>query len=99
MDNTNVLAAERAVYIERARAARFRVIGYYFPPELRAAIKRNSIRKDKRPIPVPGVIGTYKRLQPPTPAEGFDELYEVRVDPENRFVVTPWQRAADQGST
>jgi len=63
VDNTNVLASDRAVYIGRARAAGFHVIRYFFPPELRASIKRNSIRKDKRPVPVPGVIGTYPNLR------------------------------------
>src|ERR1044071_4428585 len=30
-DNTNVLASERAKYIEPAKAAGFRIVGYYFP--------------------------------------------------------------------
>src|SRR5581483_1260098 len=61
VDNTNVLKSERSAYIEAAKAAGFRVTGYYFRPELRRAIKWNSLRKGKQAIPVAGVIGTMKR--------------------------------------
>jgi predicted kinase len=90
VDNTNVLAAERAAYITLARAADFRIIGYYFLPNLRRAIKWNTLREKREVIPVPGVIGTFKRLERPTPAEGFDQLYVVDVDSDNRFVVSEW---------
>ena len=87
LDNTNVLRAERAEYIAAARAGGFRVIGYYFTPELRRAIKWNSLRKAKQAIPVPGLIGTMKKMQPPTAEEGFDEIWQVSVNGENQFVV------------
>lgn len=90
VDNTNVLAAERAVYIAAARAANFRVIGYFFSTGLRAAIARNARRPGKGAIPVPGVIGTFKRLEPPSPAEGYNELYTVTIAPDNTFVVEPY---------
>ena len=89
VDNTNVLAAERAVYIEAAKAAGFSVVVYYFDVELRAAIARNNRRQGKQAIPVPGVIGTYKRRQPPKLEEGIDRIYTVRLTPENQFVVEP----------
>ncbi len=31
----------------------------------------------------------YKRMEPPTAAEGFDVLYTVTLDEENRFTVEP----------
>jgi hypothetical protein len=32
-----------------------------------------------------------KRLQPPSPDEGFDELFEVKLlEEERRFEVIPW---------
>ncbi len=98
VDNTHVLAAHRAKYISMARQAGFRVVGYYFETGLRAAIARNSTRPGKRAIPVKGVIGTFKRLQPPTLAEGFDELFSVRPDPDNRFRVSPYAAGADEGA-
>jgi predicted kinase len=89
VDNTNVLAAERAVYIEPAKAAGFRVDVYYFDVELRAAIARNNRRQGRQAIPVRGVVGTYKRLEPPRLEEGIDRIYTVRLTPENQFVVEP----------
>ena len=87
VDNTNVLASERARYIEPAREAGFRVVGYFFPPDVRASIARNKKRAGKEVIPVPGLLGTAKRLQEPQPDEGFDRLYVVRLTEGNEFVV------------
>ncbi len=88
IDNTNVLAAGRAVYIEAAKRAGFRVVGYFFRTEARAAIRRNSAREGKRAIPVGGILGTLKRLQPPTLEEGFDQLFTVEIGDAGEFVVT-----------
>jgi predicted kinase len=90
IDNTNVRATGRAVYIEAARRAGFRVNGYFFDAPLRDALHRNAQRTGRGKVPVPGVVGTLKRLQRPTPAEGFDELYVVTRGARDEFVVTPW---------
>jgi predicted kinase len=87
VDNTNVLAAERERYIAPAREAGFRVVGYYFPVPVRQAIGRNQKREGKKKIPVQGILGTQKRLQPPRREEGFDALYRVTVTEANEFVV------------
>lgn len=97
IDNTNVLAAERALYIPPARQARFRVTGYFFRTPLRAAIARNAKREDKKAIPVAGVIGKYKRLQPPALEEGFDEIFAVELTAEDQFVVTDYVPGPDDG--
>ncbi len=94
IDNTNVLATERAVYIQAARARGFKVTGYFFKTELRAAIARNNKRTDKKPLPVPALARWFKRLQPPLAQEGFDELQLVTLDPQNRFKVEPWSDTA-----
>ena len=94
VDNTNVLASERATYIGPAQSAGFRIVGYYFQPNLRRALKWNSLREKKQIIPVPGVIGTFKKMEPPAIAEGFDDLYVVDVDGDNQFVVLSWPREA-----
>lgn len=90
VDNTNVLAAERAIYIPVAKRAGFRVTGYFFRTPLRAAIARNAKREDKKAIPVAGVIGKYKRLQAPTQEEGFDEIFTVELTALDQFVVTEY---------
>jgi predicted kinase len=78
VDNTNVLRVDRAVYIEAAKAAGFRVTGYFFDVELKEALRRNGTREGTAKIPVPGVIGTWKRLERPELSEGFDELVVVK---------------------
>jgi predicted kinase len=93
VDNTNVTAEERARYIEAARAAGYRVVGYFFRTETRAAIARNKLRQGKAVIPIPGILGTYKKLEEPRPEEGFDELYTVTLTPANEFVVEPFSAA------
>jgi predicted kinase len=88
VDNTNVLASERAIYIAAAKAAGFRLTAYHFRVPLRAAIARNNRRPAGEKIPVPALIATLKRLQPPTVDEGFDQIYSVELGAENQFLVT-----------
>jgi len=87
VDNTNPTVAERARYIEPARAAGFRIVGYYFPARVDESVARNEAREPRKRVPVKGIAGTHKRLQVPTLDEGFDELYSVRIDEHGRFVV------------
>jgi predicted kinase len=87
VDNTNVLASERAIYITAAKAAGFRVTAYHFRVPLRAAIARNNRRQAGEIIPVPALIATFKRLQPPMLDEGFDQIYTVELAADNRIVV------------
>ncbi len=90
VDNTNVLAAERARYIALAKPAGFRIVGYYFQADLQVALRRNSRRTGRKMIPAKGVVGTYKRLQLPRFEEGFDMLFRVSIDAANQFVVREW---------
>jgi predicted kinase len=87
IDNTNPLPSDRARYIGAARAAGFRVVAYFFETSLQDAIRRNNQREGKKKIPVAGVAGTFKKMQPPTLAEGFDALFVVRISSEGLFVV------------
>jgi len=98
VDNTNVRTAERAVYIEAARRAGFRVIGYFFEVNLTEALRRNAQRTGSEKIPAAGIIGTLKRLERPTPVEGFDQLYRVTRDEADQFVVAPWAGAGETAS-
>jgi predicted kinase len=87
VDNTNPLAEERARYILPARAAGFRVVCYFFRTETRAAIARNNERQGKARIPIPGILGTYKKLEEPRVEEGFHEIYLVTLTPDGQFLV------------
>jgi predicted kinase len=77
VDNTNPTAADRRRYIEPARAAGFKVIGYLVEVDETEALARNDERTGSRRVPAAGVIGTARRLIRPTPEEGFDELWHA----------------------
>lgn len=87
VDNTNPRVEDRTGYIAAAREARFRVIGFFFECPPRDALRRNAGRRGGAVIPVPGVLGTYKKLARPTYSEGFDELHVVTHGDNDAFVV------------
>jgi predicted kinase len=87
IDNTNVLASDRAGYIAAAKQAGFRITGYFFETERRGAIARNKGRTDKNPLPVPAILRAFKRLEPPAESEGFDEIFTVKINADRRFEV------------
>lgn len=77
VDNTNPTKADRKRYIEQAKAAGYRVVGYYFESRLKDCITRNELREGKARIEPKAIAATSNRLQLPNKAEGFDELYYV----------------------
>lgn len=91
IDNTNPAVAERARYIVPARAAGFRVVGYYFRSDILSALRRNDARVGAERIPDKVIYGTHRRLQLPTFDEGFDELRCVRSTKEDGFSVEEWR--------
>lgn len=90
VDGTCPTPLERARYIAPARAAGFRVAGWYFASSLEDAMARNAQRAGDARVPDRGLLGTYKRLVVPTLAEGFDELWYVRMREGGGFTVEPW---------
>lgn len=90
LDNTNVTREVRAQFIAQAKAAGFRVVGYYFRSDIASALARNSERANAARIPERGVLGTYKKLEIPERTEGFDALYYVQIDPAGKFQVEEW---------
>ena len=90
VDNTNVTVSERARYIERARAAGFRVVGYFFASRIAEALGRNAGREGDARVPDRGVRGTFARLELPALVEGFHALHFVRIA-EGKFIVEPWR--------
>lgn len=91
VDNTNTLIRQRARYIEPARAARFRVIGYYFHSSIGDALRRNRQRAAAQIVPDKGILATYYQLNVPALAEGFDELYYVTTGENFEFDVQGWR--------
>lgn len=93
VDNTNPTPVDRARYAGPARAAGFRVVGYYFSSRLAECAARNAARPPARRVPDAAVRGTSARLVVPSPDEGFDELYYVRLEPAGGFCVEAWRDA------
>lgn len=91
IDNTNPTVIDRKKYIDIAKAADFKVVGYYFQSNINDAVLRNEKRTGKERIPLAGIRSTYARLQIPDKNEGFDELYYVRIDRESKFVIEEWK--------
>jgi predicted kinase len=88
VDNTNPRVELRARYIAAAREARFRVTGYFFETSLEDALRRNAQRTGRAIVPVPGVVATYRRIEPPQLSEGYDDLFTVIHGEDGVFVVT-----------
>ena len=82
VDNTNPTPAERRRYVEPAREAGFRVIGYLVEVDPALAHARNAERSGRERVPERGVAGTAKRLIRPAPVEGFDELWHATAAPD-----------------
>jgi predicted kinase len=91
VDNTNVTVAERATLIALAREFDARVVGYYFASQIELCLERNSRREGKSRVPDVALYVTAQRLQIPTYAEGFDQLYYVRVKEDCGFTVEHWR--------
>ena len=90
VDNTNPTPEERKRYIVLAKNQGFQITGYYFESKIADSIQRNLNRKPEQQIPEKGIRGTQARLVLPKYAEGFDELYYVRLIPEGDFTVQEW---------
>jgi predicted kinase len=79
IDNTNPGRSDREKYIKLLQEYKFKVKGYYFQSTLDECLERNKLRLGREQIPEIGVRGTFKKLEPPSYDEGFDELYWVRL--------------------
>ncbi|MHB8061115.1 MAG: ATP-binding protein [Ruminiclostridium sp.] len=87
IDNTNPTILDRKKYIDIAKAAKFKVYGFYFNSNIHQAILNNEKREGKECIPLVGIKSTHAKLQIPCKEEGFDELYFVHISEEEKFVV------------
>ncbi len=95
VDNTNPTAEDRARYILPAKAAGFRVEGYFLDSRLQPCIERNNRREGKEKLPAHVIAATWKKLQMPSRAEGFDQLYFVRNNGQE-MVIEEWREDEDE---
>lgn len=87
VDNTNPTPADRAQIVPLGREVGARVTAYFFVPELRGSIARNAAREARGRVPTVAILATYKRLTPPSFAEGFDRIFRVKVAGPEAFAV------------
>jgi predicted kinase len=90
VDNVNATARDRAPLIALARVHGARVVGYYFETSPREAVERNRGRTGRERVPDVAIYVAARRLEPPTPAEGFDALFRVRLAGDGGFDVVRW---------
>ena len=88
VDNTNITVEDRKRYIDAAKAAGYHIIGYYFRSSVKESVERNEQRERK--VPRIAIAGSSNRLQLPSYAEGFDELYYVMIE-DGSFVIKDWE--------
>lgn len=89
VDNTNASPAEREALVALARAAGAPVVAYWFPPDVPGSLRRNADRQGRARVPDVGLFATLRRLTPPRPEEGFDEIFEVCPDWTGDFLIKP----------
>ncbi len=94
LDNTNLTRAVRREHIQAARAARFRVEGYFLQSRRAEAAERNRGRRQAERVPEAALGGMSKQLELPSPDEGYDALFFVRLVPGGGFDVQDWNPAA-----
>ena len=85
IDNENAKAEDRARYFERARAAGYHVVGYYFESDVHTALERKGLAHDRRAQRQ--FRRVFTRLTPPSFGEGFDEIYTVSMQKDGEFIV------------
>src|ERR1700757_1106274 len=90
IDNTNLTRDERSQYIQAAKGAGFRVVGYFFESKVADAIRRNRARNENERVPDIAISGSSNRLQIPQFDEGFDELFFVKMTQNDEFQVEGW---------
>lgn len=91
VDNTNIKTEDRRKYIELAKQRKYTITGYYFESTLKDSLERNAGRTGKQQVSEKGIKAKYYGLQIPSRAEGFDELYCVRVTENLNFEIEPRQ--------
>jgi predicted kinase len=76
VDNTNPRAADRAPLVALAHARGARALAYFFEPNVKDSLRRNQAREPR--VPAVAIYTTARKLEPPSAAEGFEEIFRVR---------------------
>ena len=88
VDNTNPARADREPLLAIGRVHGAATAAYYFEADLSTCIERNAGRLGREAVRYVGVVGVARRLEPPTFAEDFDAIWQVRAV-DGSFEVKP----------
>ena len=88
VDNTNPTIADRAAVVAVARSRGAEVRCYFIEVATRVTVTRNAGRTGREIVPNVAIFTVAKRLQRPTVAEGFDQLFCVQLTDSREFHVT-----------
>jgi predicted kinase len=91
VDNTNPTREERISLVTLGHSFGARVVGYFFQSRLADCLERNHQRTGKERVPDVALYATRKRLELPSPTEGYDQLFFVRTLGDDRCEVLDWQ--------
>ena len=76
VDNTNPTPEKRKKYIDLAKANGYKIRAVYFQIDVKTCLERNS--KRNRIVPPMAIHMIKKKIIPPTPEEGFDEVETIQ---------------------
>jgi predicted kinase len=91
VDNTNPTVEDRAALIGLGKLYGAQILGYYFESKVRDCLERNQQRSGKARVPDVAIYATIKKLVRPTYAEGFHQLFYVRMGGNCDFKVHRWR--------
>ena len=86
VDNTNPTVEDRAPLIALGHDYGATVVGYFFLSSTSEAVQRNRERTGKARVPDAALYITAKKLVAPAYAEGFDELWSIRIEGNGSFL-------------
>jgi predicted kinase len=92
VDNTNPTVEDRASLIELGKLYNAEILGYYFNSKVSDCLERNQQRSGKSRVPDVAIYATIKKLVRPTYAEGFHQIFFVRMGENCAFKVRLWRR-------
>jgi predicted kinase len=91
VDNTNVTVQDRQLLIDVGRKYHVTITGYYFEPDVLSSRTRNLERDGKAQVPEKVIFITAYKLEPPTYAEGYNTLYNVRSGKDSTSHHPTWE--------
>jgi predicted kinase len=90
VDNTNATLEDRASLIGLGKLYNAQILGYYFESKVSDCLERNQQRSGKARVPDVAMYVTIKKLVRPSYAEGFHQLFYVRIAGKCDFKVHAW---------